>query len=153
MDIQSFTTSQVAKILGKSTRFVIDWTERGLFIADIQSASGSGIKRLFSYNAVLLAALVLALREKFELPRSAIRSVAFPWPEEFLQDFPKIMQGTFIYCKVPEGGGYFTVFSSKKLIDLAKEGGFPTQSNIEAMTCVDLAPIKATIDKKIAEIN
>ena len=60
-----FTTAQLAKILHRPVRFCLDWTERGLFEADIQEATGPGSRRLFSYKAVLRAGLVLLLQKQF----------------------------------------------------------------------------------------
>ena len=148
---RSFSTAEVAKILGKTPRFVIDWTERGLFLADIQPASGPGSKRLFSYPAVLAAGLVLALKEKFDLPRRVVGIVAvwvrqdnivWPWhsdealkkfdtntlnrkdeehKKEILANIEEAMKGTFIYTF--QGNRHLMRFTPKKMVDLAKGVG------------------------------
>jgi hypothetical protein len=72
-DGRTFTTAQLAKILNRPTRFCIDWTERGLFEADIQAAAGAGTRREFSYAAVLRAGLALYLQEKYKYSRAKIK--------------------------------------------------------------------------------
>lgn len=151
MDKRVFSTTEVAKILGKTPRFVIDWTERGLFHADIQPASGPGSRRLFSYPSVLAAGLVLALKEKFDLPRRVVAFVAewvrqeniiWPWhadealkkhdtntlrrldeehKKKILAEIEEAMNGTFIYTF--EGKRYSMRFTPMKMVDLAKGGG------------------------------
>jgi len=148
---RSFSTAEVAKILGKTPRFVIDWTERGLFHADIQPASGPGSKRLFSYPSVLAAGLVLALKEKFDLPRKVVLFVAewirqeniiWPWhsdealnkydadtlrrldedhKKKILAEIEDAMNGTFIYTLGRER--HSMRFDPTKMVDLAKGAG------------------------------
>lgn len=166
MDKRSFTTSEVGKILGKSTRFVIDWTERGLFIADVQPASGPGIKRLFSYSAVLAAAIALALKEKLELPRSIIQSfeniicqdyLAIIEDPKELEEAKKFKRGfldnlkdakTFACYRI--GSGFVFLYSSKKIEDLMREENLP--EGTEAVIYVDLSRIKGRVDEKIAQL-
>lgn len=178
MDI-SFSTAKVAKILGKTPRFVIDWAERGLFYADIQPASGPGSKRLFSYPSVLAAALVLTLREKFDLPREVVGFVArwirqdgyiWPWHSEEAkrkydtetlrrmdEDHKKKIRTeieeakTFIYT-FTEGNSFSMGFAPKTMRELVKEGEFHIDEGFEAMICVDLSHIKALVDKKIKQL-
>jgi hypothetical protein len=151
MKNHSFSTAEVAKILGKSPRFVIDWTERGLFHADIQPASGPGSKRLFSYPSILAAALVLTLKEKLNLPRKVVLSVAewvrqenivWPWhsdealnkydpdtlrrldedhKKKILAGIEDAMNGTFIYTIGRDRDSMG--FDPTKMVDLAKGAG------------------------------
>jgi hypothetical protein len=163
MDKRSFTTSEVGKILGKSTRFVIDWTERGLFTADVQPASGAGIKRLFSYSAVLAAAIALALKEKLELPRSIIRGFeTIIRQDNFAIEDPKMLEGAkkqkrafldtlkdkmTLACYLT-GDGFAAHYSSQKIEDLKREEYLP--KDIEAIIYVDLSKIKKSVDDRIA---
>jgi hypothetical protein len=175
MDKRVFSTTEVAKILGKNPRFVIDWTERGLFHADVQPASGPGSKRLF----------VLTLKEKLELPRKVVLFVAewvrqeniiWPWhsdealkkynedtlrrmdedhKKKILAEIEAAMNGTFIYTI---GGKRHSMgFYPMKMIDLAKGGAglkekFPVNDRVEAMICVDLSNIKANVDRGIEQL-
>jgi hypothetical protein len=70
-----FTTAQLAKILKRPVRFCVDWTERGLFVADIQEATGPGSRRQFSYRAVFNAGLALLLQEQFGFNRSKLNII------------------------------------------------------------------------------
>jgi len=174
-----FSTAEVAKILGKTPRFVIDWTERGLFYADIQPASGPGSKRLFSRPSLLAAALVLALREKFDLPREVVGFVArwirqegYIWTwhgkeakEKYDAETLRRMDEkhkkkiktelvearTFIYS-FGEGDSFSMWFAPKTMRELVKEGEFHIDEGFEAMICVDLSHIKALVDKGIEQL-
>ncbi|MGB7912341.1 MAG: hypothetical protein WCF59_08960 [Desulfobaccales bacterium] len=178
---RSFSTAEVAKILGKTPRFVIDWTERKLFHADIQPASGPGSRRLFSYPSVLAAGLVLALKEKFDLPRRLVAGVAewvrqenYVWnwhsdealknydadtlrrldeehKKKILADLEEAMNGTFIYTF--GGNRHSMCFSPKKMAELEKGEGFHIGADYEAMICIDLSHIKALVDKGIEQLS
>lgn len=63
------------KILERPSRFLIDWTERGLIEADITPASGPGSRRRYSYKAVLRAALGVHLKERYGIPRSIFKNI------------------------------------------------------------------------------
>jgi len=166
MDTGLYSTSDVGNILGKNTRFVIDWTERGLFVADVQPASGPGIKRLFSYYGVLAAAIALALKEKLELPRSIIQGFkdyicqdyltiiedpkqlaeATKFKRGFLIDLKHAM--TFAIYRM--GSGFVFHYSSKKIEDLMREEKLP--EGTELVIYVDLSIIKRKVDEKIAQL-
>jgi hypothetical protein len=161
-----FTTSEVGKILGKNTRFVIDWTERGLFVADVQPASGPGIKRLFSYYGVLAAAIALAIKEKLELPRSIIQGFtdyisqdyltiiedpkqlaeAHKWKRGFLNNLKYAM--TFAIYRI--GSGFRFLYSSQKIEDLMREEKLT--EGTELVIYVDLSIIRGKVDEKIAQL-
>jgi len=166
METRLYSTSDVGKILGKSTRFVIDWTERGLFVADVQPASGPGIKRLFSYYGVLAAAIALAIKEKLELPRSIIQGFkdyicqdyltiiedpkqlaeANKWKRGFLNNLKYAM--TFAIYRM--GSGFKFHYSSQKIEDLMREEKLT--EGTELVIYVDLSIIKGKVDKKIAQL-
>jgi hypothetical protein len=73
-----FTTAQLAKILNRPVRFCVDWTERGLFVADVQEATGPGSRRQFSYRAVFNAGLALLLQDQFGFNRSKLKKILNP---------------------------------------------------------------------------
>jgi hypothetical protein len=166
MDRRSYTTSDVGKILGKSSRFVIDWTERGLFIADVQPASGPGIKRLFSYSAVLAAAIMLTLKEKLELPRNIIHGFAtIIQQDNFAIEDPKMLEGAKKHLRdfwdtlkdkmtlvcYRTGDGFATVYSTAKIEDEIREAYIT--KDIEAVIYVDLSKIKKSVDDRIAALS
>lgn len=157
----SFTTGQVATLLGKSIRFVTDWTERGIFLADIQSASGFGSRREYSYAAVLRGALGLSLQEKFHLSRDFIKSILnMLWLKGFFKDwsekiFEKDEEGLipiFLLIVNPhdnEKSKWF--FLMGKLDEIYKMSPFFSRE-AEAALFIDLIPIKKSIDEKIAQM-
>jgi hypothetical protein len=157
----SFTTAQVATLLGKSIRFVTDWTERGIFLADIQSASGFGSRREYSYAAVLRGALGLSLQEKFHLSRDFIKSILnMLWLKGFFKDwsekiFEKDDEGLisiFLLIFNPhddEKSKWF--FLTGKLDEIYKKFPFFSRE-AEAALFIDLIPIKKSIDEKIAQM-
>jgi len=166
MDKLVFTSSEVGKILGKNTRFVIDWTERGLFVADVQPASGPGIKRLFSYYGVLAAAIALAIKEKLELPRSIIQGFTDYISQDYLTiiEDPKQL-GEAHQCKrsflinlkyamtfaiYRMGSGFRFLYSSQKIEDLMREEKIT--KGIELVIYVDLSIIRGKVDEKIAQL-
>lgn len=178
----SFSTTEVAKILGKTPRFVIDWAERGLFYADIQPASGPGSKRRFSYPAVLAAALVLTLKEKLDLPRRVVLNVAewmqedkFIWPwnnlsrDEALKKYgeetvrrieeerktsilPAVAESKTFICTFYVTGQIAMMFARDEILGLLNSGGLEIGTEVAAMICVDLTHIKAAVDNGIKEL-
>ena len=166
MDGRLYSTSDVGNILGKSTRFVIDWTERGLFVADVQPASGPGIKRLFSYYGVLAAAYAVAIKEKLELPRSIIQGFkdcisqdyltiiedpkqlaeAHKWKRDFLNNLKYAM--TLAIYRI--GSGFRFLYSSQKIEDLMREEKLI--DGTELVIYVDLCIIRGKVDEKIAQL-
>jgi DNA-binding transcriptional MerR regulator len=67
-----FSTKDLSKILGRTTQSIDDWVNRGLIVPDIQEASGTGSKRLYSREAVHKAVLVYTLTEKLKMARQPI---------------------------------------------------------------------------------
>ena len=55
---REFTTPELARILGVSTRKVISMLERGYFEPSIQDADGHASKRLYSFNDVVRAYII-----------------------------------------------------------------------------------------------
>jgi len=166
MDKRLFTTSEVGKILGKNTRFVIDWTERGLFVADVQPASGPGIKRLFSYNGVLAAAYALAIKENLELPRSIIQGFKDITCQKYLtisEDSKQLAEAhqrkrgfsnnlnyakTFAIHRM--GNGFKFHYSKQEIEDLMREDKLTEGTAL--VIYVDLSIIKGKVDEKIAQL-
>ena len=160
--LSSFTTAQLSTILGKSIRFVTDWTERGIFLADIQSAAGFGSRREFSYAGVLRAALGLALQEKFHIGRDFIKSILYMlWLKGFFRDwskkiFEKDDEGLipiFLLIINPhddEESKWF--FLTGKLYEVYRIFPFFARE-AEAALFIDLIPIKKSIDEKIAQLD
>jgi hypothetical protein len=171
---RSFTTAQLAEIINRPVRFCIDWSEKGIFEADLHSASGPGSRRKFSYGAVLRAALGLFLQNQYSFSRAKIKEIL-----ELLSEwnFFRYWDGSLETKDqiIPSEGGWKSVsnlesdtmslviintagqtkvfWSAGSLIEalnhsLALIGG----RNIDASDIVgfDLSPIKKGIDAKIA---
>lgn len=81
--VVSFTTPQVARIIGEPYRKVISYIERGYVIPSIQDARGSGSKRLWSYMDVIKCLVVKGLLEWLSVDR--VRTLAQDLVEEQLQ--------------------------------------------------------------------
>jgi hypothetical protein len=82
----TFTTAQMAKILKKSQRFCISWTELGIFVADLQPAAGYASRREFSYAGLLRAYLAVHLQSKYGFKREKVRNlIKAMWDQEFFQ--------------------------------------------------------------------
>lgn len=71
----AYSTADLAAILRKTPRFVMDWCDRGLFIADIQSASGPGSRRAFSFASLLRAFLGLFLQSNYGINRTKLKEI------------------------------------------------------------------------------
>ena len=155
MDKRTFTTTDLAKILGKPPRFVIDWSERGLFVADVQESAGSGSKRLFSYIAVLQAALILYLKERLKLSRETLRDMIISWIEqpEMSGIRPMMLQeGAMIFFF--KGDKVSMSYGPDSLEDRLKQGVWAgsTGGDLDAVIGVDMASIKSTVDSRIAQL-
>ena len=57
----SYTSTQVAEIIGLSKRRLLSWIERGFVSPSIQDAEGRGSKRLWSYSDLIRCAVVKIL--------------------------------------------------------------------------------------------
>lgn len=71
----SFSNAELAQILDRPSRFIIDWSERGLIEADITPATGPGSRRRYSYQAVLRAALGIHLKDRYGMSRHIIKNI------------------------------------------------------------------------------
>jgi len=161
-----FNTPKVAQILGIPERRIIDWCERGIIIADIQSAAGFASRREFSYAGVLQVALGLALQEKFHISRDFIKSIInLLWYQDFFSkwsenkivswgDNQAIGPPGFLLITNPHDPqkstwlhlpGENKEFAYKFSAWWAKEA--------DSALIIDLAPIKKQIDSKIAELG
>lgn len=84
----AFSTIELAAILGKTSRFVMDWCDRGLLIADIQSASGPGSRRAFSFASLLRAFLGLFLQLNYGINRAKLKEILdLLWSNDFFNDW------------------------------------------------------------------
>jgi hypothetical protein len=174
---RSFTTAQLAYIIDRPIRFVIDWTERGIFEADLQEAAGPGSRRKFSYGAVLRAGLGLFLQNKYSFSRAKIKEILDLLSE---WNFFRYWDGSLETKDqvIPSEGGWFSVSSlesdSMSLIIVNTSGDtkvyWPSGPLIKALPITsalisaqkidasdivgfDLSPIKSGIDSKIAQIQ
>ena len=59
--LKEYTTPEIAKILGVSTRKVISMLERGYLKPSIQEANGHASRRLYSFDDVVRAYIILEL--------------------------------------------------------------------------------------------
>jgi hypothetical protein len=157
----SFTTAQVATLLGKSTRFVTDWTERGIFLADIQSASGFGSRREYSYAAVLRGAWGLSSQEKFHLSRDFIKNILNmlwlkgffkDWSEKIIEKDDEGLLPIFLLILNPHDEEKSKWFSlTGKLDEICQKFPFLSRE-AEAALFIDLIPTEKSIDEKIAQM-
>ena len=158
-----FNTPKVAQILGIPERRIIDWCERGIIIADLQSAAGFASRREFSYAGVLQVALGLALQEKFRISRDFIKSIIkLLWYQDFFTKWSEnkivnwghkqvIGSPVFLLITNPHDPqkstwlhlpGENTEFAYQFSAWWAKEA--------DSALIIDLAPIKKQIDSKKA---
>lgn len=85
---KEFSNAELADILGRNSRFVIDWTERGIIIADLAEAAGPGSKRLYSFGGVLRAALGVHLKDRHGMARHTLKSLLdHLWEKGFFKDW------------------------------------------------------------------
>ena len=81
---RTFSTTELAKVLGKDTRFCISWTELGIFLADIQPAAGYASRRKFSYLGLLRAYLAIYFHETYGFQRKKIKDLMeILWRDNF----------------------------------------------------------------------
>jgi hypothetical protein len=161
-----FNTPKVAQILGIPERRIIDWCERGIIIADIQSAAGFASRREFSYAGVLQVALGLALQEKFHISRDFIKSIIkLLWYRDFFTNWAenKIVNwgenqvigppGFLLITNPhnPEKSTWLHLPSEDK--KFAYQFSALWDKEADSALIIDLAPIKKQIDSKIAELG
>jgi len=155
--MDTFSTPQVARILGGSQRRIIDWCERGVIIADIQSAAGFASRREFSYAGVLQAALALALREKFGIPRDFIKSIVkLSWFRNFFVDWSENKVNGFLLITNPhdpEKSTWLYLSGENRKLAFNTASWWTKHQEAESALIIDLTPIKKHVDAKIAEIG
>ena len=88
MTPNTYSTADLAAILGKTQRFIMDWCDRGLLIADIHSASGPGSRRAFSFASLLRAFLGLFLQRNYGINRAKLKEILdLLWSNDFFNDW------------------------------------------------------------------
>jgi hypothetical protein len=149
-----FSTPQVAQIVGVGQRKIIDWCEREIIKADIQSAAGFASRREFSYAGVLQVALALALQEKFGISRDFIKSIVkVSWFRNFFVDWSNNKITGFLLITNPHNPDKSTwLFLSGEDRKLAFNTASWWTKDAESALIIDLDPIKKQVDLKVAEI-
>jgi hypothetical protein len=149
-----FSTPQVAQIVGVGQRKIIDWCERKIIKADIQSAAGFASRREFSYAGVLQVALALALQEKFGISRDFIKSIVkVSWFRNFFVDWSNNKINGFLLITNPDNPDKSTwLFLSGEDRKLAFNIASWWTKEVESALIIDLDPIKKQVDLKVAEI-
>jgi hypothetical protein len=154
--MRGFSTPELAQILGKSQRYIIELCEKGKVEADLAPASGRGSRRRFSYASVLQAALALHLRHKLGFSWEGMRRQSW-----FLSNLTKspdlietIMGGTLLIFN-PENElqalGSFFPFSLEDLLGNRRDM-IPKVTPVTGLIMIDLSSIKAAVDQRIAEL-
>lgn len=171
---ETFTTMELARVLGKSSRFCISWTELGIFSADVQEAAGYASRREFSYIGLLRAYLAVYFHEKYGFQRKKIKDlIELLWKDkvfhEWAQEFPnavkfmamtaaklpleKKSQGGCIFLINPYGKKPRTIPSSMSVADtlraLSEESIIEEFAGLEDMIALNLYDLKKEIDKRI----
>ncbi|MGA2782605.1 MAG: hypothetical protein ABSF13_11915 [Smithella sp.] len=174
---ETFTTVELAKVLGKTSRFCISWTELGIFLADVQEAAGYASRREFSYRGLLRAYLAVYFHEKYGFQRKKIKNIIeFLWKvnlfREWEQEFPNAAKFmSMAAAKIPlekksEGGCIFIIdpygkkprmipFSmsvADALRMLSEESIVETFAGLEDMIALNLYDLKKEIDKRINQM-
>jgi len=170
----AFTTTELAKVIGKTSRFCISWTELGIFLADIQEAAGYASRRKFSYRGLLRAYLAVYFHERYGFQRRKIKDIIdFLWKvklfNEWEQDFPNafkfLAKAAAKICpeKKSEGGCIFVIDpygekprmmpSSLSVADtlrmLTEESIIEEFAGLEDMIALNLYDLKKEVDKKV----
>ena len=136
---ETFTTVELAKVLGKTSRFCISWTELGIFLADVQEAAGYASRREFSYRGLLRAYLAVYFHEKYGFQRKKIKNIIeFLWKvnlfREWEQEFPNAAKFmSMAAAKIPlekksEGGCIFIIDTKGNKTSLSVTTLFPDWS-------------------------
>jgi len=155
--MQTFSTPQVAQIVGAGQRKITDWCERGIIKADIQSAGGFASARKFSYAGVLQVALALALQEKFGISRDFIKSIMkVSWFRNFFSDWAENKITGFLLITNPhnpENSTWLFLSGEDRIRAFTTASWWTKGPEIESALIVDLEPIKNQVDAKIAEMG
>ena len=173
---ETFTTVELAKVLGKTSRFCISWTELGIFLADIQEATGYASRREFSYRGLLRAYLAVYLHEKYGFQRKKIKDIIeFLWKDnlfrEWEQNFPNAAKSIAKMTTIPlekksEGGCIFIInpYGKKPRMELfsmsvadalrmlSEESILETFAGLEDMIALNLYDLKKEIGKRINQL-
>jgi hypothetical protein len=143
--IERFSTERVAKIIGRTTRFVQDWSERGIISPDVQDAAGSGTRRVFSRDGVYRVALAFHLKETFLMPRGWIKFLMSACKDARIEwDRNTLWVGVTI-----EDQPFASIIGFPK--DFAMENRMG--SNADFVTYIDLSKIREWTDNRIKEIE
>jgi hypothetical protein len=178
---KDFSNNDLTVLLERSSRFVIDWSEKGLILADVSQAAGPGSKRRYSYPAVLRAALGVHLKEKgFSL--HAIRKILdglwsikpnffFDWASGFLLSQERFAE-TLKSGSTGSPWGRKSEFKYGALVIFfmaGRELAFRTSglalrdvmnsipemkeiSSAEDLMIVDLTPIRSAVDERVKSL-
>jgi hypothetical protein len=171
---ETFTTMELARVLGKTSRFCISWTELGIFLADLQEAAGYASRRQFSYVGLLRAYLAVYFHEKYGFQRKKIKDlIELLWENkvfhEWAQEFPnpvkvlamataqpppeKKSQGGCIFLINAYGKKPRTIPSSLSVADtlrmLSEKSIIEEFAGLEDLIAVNLYDLKREIDKRI----
>jgi hypothetical protein len=154
--MKNFSTPQVAQIVGAGQRKIIDWCEREIIRADIQSAAGFASRREFSYAGVLQVALALALKEKFGISGDFIKSIVkLSWFRNFFVDWSENKVTGFLLIvnpHDPENSNWLFLSGEDRIRAFTTASWWTRVSEMESALIIDLEPIKKRVDDKIAEI-
>lgn len=158
MNVSAFSNAVLIKILDRPSRFLIDWTERGLIEADIMPATGPGSRRRYSYQAVLRAALGLHLKEKYGMARHIIKPFLDRLSESNIFKKWEINDSRCLGILFYKGG--YTWFIDPETLKqtvsrLPQQIGEEEKkgNTITDLVIVDLANIKNNIDKRIEALS
>lgn len=171
---RTFSTTELAKVLGKDTRFCISWTELGIFLADIQPAAGYASRRKFSYLGLLRAYLAIYFHETYGFQRKKIKDLMeILWRDNFFYQwkigFPNAvkmlnkMAATIPPEQKSEGGCLFITDpygksprispSSMSVADtlrtLSEESIIEEFAGIQDLIALNLYDLKNDVDKRI----
>lgn len=154
----SFSNAELAEILGKSSRFIIDWSERGLIEADMAPAAGPGSRRRYSYQAVLRAALGVHLKETIGMSRHLVKEILDKLSGfDFFTLWSKHLKaGWFSFFLLKNGGYRFSVPTSGDMrqIDFNKKIQMieSDYGKVISVIIVDLGFLKNSLDDNIAAL-
>ena len=181
MQNKPFGTAQLAKIIGRNPRFVFDWVERGLIVADIKPAAGPGTRMEFSYFAVLRAYLALYFQTKYGFNRKKLKGLMDSlWGSHFFHDwaqgFPEDRSINALYKGLdelsrglpiePQGGSLFifnpyedhskVIFWSSSLAAALllwqEESARKFFEGVHDVIALNLYDLKKAVDEQIAEL-
>ena len=99
---REYTTPDIAKILGTSTRKIISMLERGYFKPSIRPADGHASRRLYSFDDVIRAYVTMELLE-FGVSVEHMRSISLLLQHFLVAPFIMINKHGDI-CETSDGG-------------------------------------------------